>query len=88
MTTSVSSLRTTVTDLGPWPVRSCSNALAASAICCAMVESACSIGSSLVFGIIRRQRNKKAGVVEHLAVFDHAGLLVNEPPGKAGMPFT
>jgi hypothetical protein len=24
---------------------------------------------------------KKPGVVEHLQAFDHAGLLVNEPPG-------
>jgi hypothetical protein len=31
--------------------------------------------------------NKKTGVVEHPEVFDHAGLLVNEPPGKAGLPF-
>jgi hypothetical protein len=30
---------------------------------------------------------KKAGVVEHREVFDHAGLLVNEPPGLAGLPF-
>jgi hypothetical protein len=30
---------------------------------------------------------KKAGVVEHLQAFDHAGLLVNEPPGQAGLPF-
>ena len=52
------------------------------------VESACFIGSSLVFVIIGRQRNKKAGAVEHLEVFDRAGLLVNEPPGKARLPFT
>ena len=32
-------------------------------------------------------QTKKAGVVEHPEVFDHAGLLVNEPPGKAGLPF-
>jgi hypothetical protein len=38
--------------------------------------------------IIPRGRKKKAGVVEHLAVLDHAGLLVNEPPGKARLPFT
>jgi hypothetical protein len=31
---------------------------------------------------------KKAGVVEHLGVFNHAGLLVNEPPGTAGLPFS
>jgi hypothetical protein len=30
---------------------------------------------------------KKAGVAEHLQAFDHAGLLVNEPPGTAGLPF-
>jgi hypothetical protein len=30
---------------------------------------------------------KKAGVVEHPEVFDHAGLLINGPPGKAGVPF-
>jgi len=34
------------------------------------------------------ERNKKAGVAEHSDVFDHAGLLVNEPPGKTGLPFT
>jgi hypothetical protein len=28
-------------------------------------------------------KKKKAGVVEHPEVFDHAGLLVNEPPGTA-----
>ena len=32
-------------------------------------------------------KTKKADVAEHLEVFDHAGLLVNEPPGKAGLPF-
>jgi hypothetical protein len=30
---------------------------------------------------------KKAGVIEHLQAFDHAGLLFNEPPGQAGLPF-
>ena len=30
---------------------------------------------------------KKNGVVEHLRAFDHAGLLVNEPPGQAELPF-
>ena len=32
-------------------------------------------------------KRKKANVVEHPEVFDHVGLLVNEPPGKAGLPF-
>ena len=31
---------------------------------------------------------KKADVVEHPEAFDHVGLLVNEPPGPAGLPFT
>ena len=32
-------------------------------------------------------KSKKAGVVEHPEVFDNAGLLANEPPGTAGLPF-
>jgi hypothetical protein len=30
---------------------------------------------------------KKADVVECCKTFDHAGLLVNRPPGSAGLPF-
>src|SRR5208337_3332645 len=30
---------------------------------------------------------KKADVVQHPEVFDHVGLLVNGPPGTAGLPF-
>jgi len=30
----------------------------------------------------------KADVAEHPKVFDHVGLLVNEPPGTAGLPFS
>jgi hypothetical protein len=30
---------------------------------------------------------KKADVVERLQLFDHVGLLVNEPPGIAGLLF-
>jgi hypothetical protein len=83
--TSVSSLSTTVTDLGPWPVRSSSNVLAASAICCAIVLLGLSI--VIVFGHWDHlSQAKKTGVVEHPQVFHHAGLLVNEPPGNAGMP--
>jgi hypothetical protein len=33
------------------------------------------------------RKRKKAGVVEHPEVFDHAGLLVNGPPDMAGLPF-
>ena len=32
-------------------------------------------------------RNKKTDVAEHREVFDHVGLLINEPPGRAGLPF-
>jgi len=32
-------------------------------------------------------QTKKADVTEHPEVFDHVGLLVNEPPGTAGLPF-
>ena len=33
------------------------------------------------------QKTKKADVVEHPEVFDHVGLLFNEPPGRAGLLF-
>jgi hypothetical protein len=32
-------------------------------------------------------RNKKADVAEHPEVFDHVGLLVNKPPGRAELLF-
>jgi hypothetical protein len=32
------------------------------------------------------ERNKKADAVEHPEVFDRVGLLVNGPPGTAGLP--
>ena len=35
----------------------------------------------------RTTETKKADVSEHLKVFDHVGLLVNEPPGKTGLLF-
>ena len=35
----------------------------------------------------RHQARKKADVIEHPKAFHHAGLLVNEPPGTAGLPF-
>jgi hypothetical protein len=35
----------------------------------------------------RQQMQKKADVIEHVAVFHHVGLLVNRPPGTAGVPF-
>ena len=33
------------------------------------------------------QKTKKADVAEHPMVFDHVGLLFNEPPGTAGLFF-
>jgi hypothetical protein len=30
-------------------------------------------------------RTKKADVAEHPQVFDHIGLLIDEPPGTAGL---
>jgi hypothetical protein len=35
----------------------------------------------------RRRKRKKADVMEHPKAFDHVGLLVNKPPGTAGLPF-
>jgi hypothetical protein len=35
----------------------------------------------------RAAETKKADVVENPEAFDHVGLLVNEPPGTAGLPF-
>jgi len=32
-------------------------------------------------------KDKKTDVVEHPQVFDHVGLLTNEPPGTAGLLF-
>jgi hypothetical protein len=52
-----------------------------------MVESVLSIGSFLMSVLIGRHRKKKTGVAEHPEVFDHAGLLVTEPPGTTGLPF-
>jgi hypothetical protein len=34
------------------------------------------------------ESEKKADVAEHPGVFDHVGLLVNEPPGTAELLFT
>jgi len=39
------------------------------------------------FAAVAAPKAKKTDVVEHPQVFDHVGLLVNEPPGSAGLPF-
>ncbi len=33
------------------------------------------------------RRKKKTGVAERFHAFNHAGLLVDEPPGYPGLPF-
>jgi hypothetical protein len=37
--------------------------------------------------IYERVVAKKTGAVERLHAFNHAGLLVNGPPGSTGLPF-
>jgi hypothetical protein len=37
--------------------------------------------------VLTAAETKKNDVVENPEVFDHVGLLVNEPPGAAGLPF-
>jgi hypothetical protein len=85
----MSSLRTTLTDLGAWPVRRCSKALDARPICRAMVNVDLSIPVLPWWFLLSRTTasEKKADVVEHREAFDHVGLLVNEPSGTAGLPF-
>ena len=38
-------------------------------------------------GPSRAAESEKAGVVERPEAFDHAGLLIDGPPGPAGLPF-
>ena len=74
-----------VTDFGAWPVRCCSNALATTASFCAIVELPLSM--KFVPVLAADPRNKKADVLEYSEAFEHVGLLVNGPPGSAGLPF-
>jgi len=41
----------------------------------------------VVSGSLRASTNKKADVADHCEVFGHVGLLVDKPPGQAGLPF-
>ena len=50
---------------------------------CSLLEA--SPGSLLVCGHFAAPETKKADVMEHPKAFDHVGLLVNEPPGVAGL---
>jgi hypothetical protein len=45
------------------------------------------LGSSLLVANVSRHQKKKADVTEHPQVFDHVGLLINEPPGTAELLF-
>jgi hypothetical protein len=69
-------------------VHNCPNALAASAICCATVEWDLSIGSppDEVRSTVSNAKKKPAWW-NTPEVFDHAGLLVNEPPAAGELPF-
>jgi hypothetical protein len=42
---------------------------------------------SIGFLLAASTAKKKADEVEHLEVFDPVGILVNGPPGTAGLPF-
>jgi hypothetical protein len=44
-------------------------------------------GDSRRGGSCKSKTTKKANVAEHPEVFDHIGLLFNEPPGMAGLFF-
>ncbi len=41
----------------------------------------------MISTVLSHRRQKKTGVAEHPLVFNHAGLLANEPPGKAELLF-
>jgi len=45
-----------------------------------------SFSSQVANGFMPR-KTKKADMAEHPKVFDHVGLLVNEPPGGTGLLF-
>lgn len=40
----------------------------------------------MLFGCIQ-ERTKKADVMEYAQVFNHVGLLYNQPPARGGLPF-
>jgi hypothetical protein len=53
-----------------------------------MTELELSIAIRLSIAGVAHDRNKKADTAEHPEVFHHVGLLVNEPPGTAELPFS
>jgi hypothetical protein len=53
-----------------------------------MGEPAFSQGVAWITATPPIRGEKKAGVVEHPEVFDHAGLLIDGSPGAAGLPFS
>lgn len=55
----------------------------------AMIELLSSFEPSLLDEAVPRHcKTKKADVAKHPTVFGHVGLLGNEPPGTAGLPFS
>jgi hypothetical protein len=48
-------------------------------------EKDSSLETQILVASILRQSTKKADVAEHPKVFHHVGLLVIEPPGRAGL---
>jgi hypothetical protein len=53
-----------------------------------MVNLSSATDFALVVAVFPRHRKtKKADVAGHPSVQDHVGLLVNRPPGTAGLPF-
>jgi hypothetical protein len=53
-----------------------------------MCESSFPIGLPPIANAWGEAKTKKADVVEYPQAFDHIGLLVNEPPGRTGLPFS
>jgi hypothetical protein len=46
------------------------------------------VRSKLSLAVSHDGGQKKAGMIEHREVIDHAGLLVNRPPGIAELSFS
>jgi hypothetical protein len=46
-----------------------------------------SLSLPVVGASLHHREQKKADVAKHPKVLNHVGLLVNGPPGEAGLPF-
>jgi hypothetical protein len=47
----------------------------------------CLVGVAIATATDLPGETKKADAAEHSKVFDHVGVLFNEPAGQAGLPF-